>query len=261
MSDILRPLILELDTLDDLNQGAVIVQHITNLVEAGLDPNGEDRDGLSPLMRVIDLRGPGKKFQNQLVRTLMEHGANPLINDLAIRHTDGLIVGVIIGQEISRYEKLGKPLRAEDGGNLFHVLAQTDIALLLSILCENYNAREETNFPRNWLSEKRPGDGATPLHVLWGEKGLVCPALKQQRDITNVAWNCTLMMAHEGADFLEPDNQGRRTVDLMNGMVQKGFEVSEDAQDFLGGMSSILNKTQLEESTQSVDSLRKLRRI
>lgn len=264
MSDILRPLILELDNLDDHNQGAVIVQRIKELLAAGVDPNGEDQDGLTPLMRVVDLRKSGRAFQTELVRMLMAHDANPLVNDIPIAHTEGFTVGLVIGQELSRAEHLEKPVRADDGGNTFHVLAQKDIGLLYAILCENYNTREETNFPRVWLNEKRFSDGATPLHILWGKTGILASFVAEKQDISaqsEEAWEATMLMAEEGADLLAMDSQGRRVIDLMSERVGEGIEVSSNAQKFWGERSSAANKLCLEENTPLAYRQQKQRRI
>jgi hypothetical protein len=265
MSDAFRPLILKLDSLAiDDREVLVYAQQFIDLFDAGLDPNCTDRDGLTPLMRVVDIRQGGRAVQSQLVQALIARGANPLINDMPIGHTDNNIVGVVIGQEISRSEHLGKPMRAADGGNAFHTLAKVDLGLLYAILCENYNQREETNFPRGWLDEKRPADGATPLHVMWGEDGLLASIVNKHNSISveaDVAWECVKLMDERGGDLWARDYQGRRPIELMNEMIQKGFEVSEGAQQFWGQMSSILNKTQLEERTQIVNKPIKRRRV
>lgn len=158
------------------------VEQVQRCLDEGADANGVDEHGRRPMDVLAGEPTSGEPrettHRDTLVNALFLAGANPLLGQRAFftqSHDNGMLD---IAAQVVALGRRGTTLRDDDGGNLLHVLASTQVQTLGHVLAQHslpheppadqagYFARR-WDFPLAWLGDRRESDGATPAHALW----------------------------------------------------------------------------------------------
>ena len=145
----------------------------SDLIAIGVDPNKTNSRGETALGLLGSMCRGTRPDCARFAMLLMDHGANPMLNDKPLGNTinlmtSGHLATAVLGK-MAKMERAGGGLRDENGGNALHYLARVDVKLAITLLEED-TMTEQSNehyFPSSMFNEQRH-DGNTPLHVLWG---------------------------------------------------------------------------------------------
>ena len=223
----------------DLAEGEAVwrFEQLARLVREGADPNEEDAHDMTPLAILMDehviINSQVGVIAQDMVATLIQAGANPLIKDRAIGKSDRSQLGMVMVEEIIFAAEKGRLVQAEDGGNLLHVLAEDDLNLLGWVLNRKESARaaDSFNLPAVWLSECRQSDGATPAHALLSEDSIIVSYVENDMDADEYfdpAWNCLRLFIALGVDLKTKNADGMTIANFIADKVGEGTLPVED---------------------------------
>lgn len=211
------------------------VDKIRKLLEEGADPNEEDEHDQTPLRILLNESCDPHHlaYLSDVVDLLMARGANPLIKDRAIGKTDGSDFIINMVQILIEREAAGKPMRAEDGSNLLHVLAEDDPATLNFALSEGYTGRPRFTVPTAWIHETRD-NGDTPLHAFCAQDAFITMLMEDDQEIEETvaegAWNSIQLLIEMGANLQARNGAGHSAVNVINNAINRNlFPLPEDS--------------------------------
>lgn len=189
-----------------------------------------------PLATVADIvmkEWINNRDQMILAHWLIEQGVNFLDRDQAnithfFRQDNELAT---LSFAISIQEDRGTHvLRAPNGGNLLHVLADAQPEWLGRALIDHNNRKsgEQGRYRDHWFNEARGSDGKNPLHVWW-EGCLATPTHIRQKHTNFAFFACDVSEAliAGGADIEARDHTGASSADLIVKASSSGFALLE----------------------------------
>lgn len=152
-------------------------QEIECALEAGADPNGLNRGGLTPFNHLCTInnyirlgakRGP---YFDKILKLLVERGANPFLADCKLLEKSSYEVCQALILIMHTAEKSGTafaPLCAPQ--TPFHIFASKRPSVLSALF--GWSPNKENPYgsaPVDWIDRVRPLDNETPLGALWSE--------------------------------------------------------------------------------------------
>lgn len=221
------------------NDHALDVEYLQRLIRQGAQAAAVDASApfaalCLPSLSYDDLS------RSKIARVLIDAGANPLLLPGAVfantmRSDEGDFRGVVCAALAAR-EVAGDPCRARDGGNLLHVLGSLWPGALQAVF---HGMEPERRAHRQWVSEARASDGATPLHLPWSmlhdvytDTSGYYPTQAMVSDYPIRMRDLTTQMLSYGADLFVPDHQGKRVFDWIQAcLATKPYSVGATAAD------------------------------
>lgn len=208
---------------------------IRRLIEGGADLNamgnhsalGAVFSNLAPM--------PGK---NKLIPLLISRGANPLapenIFNREILEDKDNSIGKMLEAMVQK-ENEGAGLRDAEGGNPLHVLAyrnETKTCIFLEMDEQVLRSkRGEQIIHPAWVNQARPGDLATPAHLLW--LNLIEKMEMEAHEIIDAqhAWRASRQLHDRGADFMALDSRKETPYALILQCLGRGLALPEDPEE------------------------------
>ena len=194
--------------------------HIKELLRRGANSNAS-RDGISLMAHLWrgrqrsekeiaqhkkvaedDLRGPREIARLDLIKTLLERGADPWLGQPSLWDIDteqawiepSLLLGLFC-----EHEKEGVRMRGPNGDNPLHAILRHPSLGLCSFVLES-----DTHFLHpDWIHEANEL-GNTPLMTLWAEREEDC----MHPEKIARAWGVTIDLQRAGADLFLANKQG-----------------------------------------------------
>lgn len=200
------------------------------LLEKGEDPNLLDTLNQTPFGSLVN-SGVTNLYAGRIAQLLIEHGANPLIQDCAIltaleqaypyQGGNSQLVGPAL-QAILEKEATA-PLRGEHGENTLQLLAiRMPYALSDWFEKKNWAIQLKLDIPEEWMRAEDEKKNNL-LHLIWG-RDLQFHQL-DELELDNI-WRATSFLDQNGIDLKAVNTEGNSAVSLIRSHVHNGFPVT-----------------------------------
>lgn len=180
-------------------------------------------------------------------RSLIAHGANPLKPggfDKTLLEQETSVAATVF-EAVIEQEIQGNYLRADDGSNPLHLVADLSTSFL-SDRSDHFFSRRLLDI--GWLNEARSVDGNTPLHCLWSDGNL--RIIQPSPSRTEILWRTTALFLKNGADVYIENEKGHTVASLISEALEAGLRVpSDECEQILSRIQAEKEKNSLDETT------------